>query len=44
MVGTVVSVLVLVITAWFVTQYLGHAAAREVRADQEHHVQMLQVP
>ncbi|MDP3182015.1 MAG: PAS domain S-box protein [Desulfobaccales bacterium] len=43
MVGTVVSVLVLVITGWCVTQYLGRAAAREVRTDQEHHGQVLEV-
>jgi PAS domain S-box-containing protein len=42
MAGTVVSVLVLVITGWFVTQYLGRAAAREVRSGQEHHSQVLQ--
>ena len=44
MVGTVVSVLVLVITGWFVTQYLGRDAAREVRTGQEHQGQMLRSP
>jgi PAS domain S-box-containing protein len=42
MLGTVVSVLALVISAWFVTQYLGRDAAREVRSDQDHQVQVLQ--
>ncbi len=42
MVGTVVSVLILVITGWFVTQYFGRVATREVRSGQEHHGQVLQ--
>lgn len=43
MVGSVVSVLALVITGWFVTQYLGRGAAEEVRCQQTHHAQMLGV-
>jgi diguanylate cyclase (GGDEF)-like protein/PAS domain S-box-containing protein len=43
MVGTVVSVLTLVITGWFVTQYLGQDAAMEIRKEQEHLGQVLEV-
>jgi PAS domain S-box-containing protein len=41
-VGTMAAIGVLVIAGWFVTQYLGHDATREIRTDQEHHRQMLQ--